>query len=92
MISDLLWTTGYSARWRLSRTGERSDLGGHKQRALLAVLLLDANHFVSTDRLTDALWEEKPPERPARRSQVYVSELRKQLEKSVSRRRLQAMC
>jgi WD40 repeat protein/DNA-binding SARP family transcriptional activator len=55
------------------------DLGAHKQRALLAVLLLDANHVVSTDRLTDALWGETPPRTAGKALQVYVSELRKQL-------------
>ena len=34
------------------------DLGGAKQRALLAVLLLHANEIVSTDRIIDALWED----------------------------------
>ncbi len=36
--------------------GRLLDLGGAKQRALLAMLLLDANTVVSTDRLTDGLW------------------------------------
>jgi DNA-binding SARP family transcriptional activator len=33
--------------------GERLPLGGGKQRALLAVLLLHANEVVSSDRLID---------------------------------------
>jgi DNA-binding SARP family transcriptional activator len=53
-------------------------LGGAKQRALLAVLLLHSNEVVSTDALIDALWE-KPPQRPAKAVQVYVSRLRKAL-------------
>jgi DNA-binding SARP family transcriptional activator len=53
-------------------------LGGRKQRALLAVLLLNANRVVSTERLVDALWEE-PPERPVKAVQVYVARLRKSL-------------
>src|SRR5262249_3841724 len=61
--------------------GRALDLGGHKQRALLAVLLLDANHVVSTDRLIDALWEEEPPRTAGKALQAYVSELRKQLGK-----------
>jgi DNA-binding SARP family transcriptional activator/WD40 repeat protein len=59
--------------------GRALDLGAHKQRALLAVLLLDGNHVVSTERLTDALWEEQPPKTAGKALQVYVSELRKQL-------------
>jgi DNA-binding SARP family transcriptional activator/tetratricopeptide (TPR) repeat protein len=61
--------------------GQALDLGGAKQRALLAVLLLDANNVVSTDRLIDALWEDEPPETAAKALQVYVSSLRKLLGK-----------
>src|SRR5262245_47711563 len=61
--------------------GQALDLGGHKQRALLASLLLHANKVVSTDRLVDALWEEEPPERAQKALQVYVSQLRKLLGK-----------
>jgi DNA-binding SARP family transcriptional activator len=32
------------------------DIGGHKQRVLLAVLLLSANEPVSRDVLVDRLW------------------------------------
>src|SRR5882724_10488429 len=38
--------------------GEPIALGGQKRRALLAVLLLEANQIVSRDRLIDALWGE----------------------------------
>ena len=61
--------------------GQAVDLGGAKQRALLAVLLLYANHVVSRDRLIDALWEDDPPETAAKALQVYVSQLRKLLGK-----------
>src|SRR3990172_1996316 len=64
-----------------ARAGERSlPLGGAKQRALLAILLLHANEVVSTDRLIDELWGESPPETAANTLQVYVSQLRKALE------------
>jgi predicted ATPase/DNA-binding SARP family transcriptional activator len=60
--------------------GERSiPLGGAKQRALLAVLLLHANEVVSTDRLIDDLWGEHPPETASTALQGYVSRLRKVL-------------
>ena len=61
--------------------GQAVDLGGAKQRALLAVLLLDANNVVSNDRLIDALWEDDPPETAQKALQVYVSGLRKLLGK-----------
>src|SRR5213079_2586582 len=60
-------------------------LGGAKQRALLAVLLLRANEVVSTDRLIDAIWGEEPPETAAKALQVHVSQLRKALGPDVIR-------
>src|SRR4051795_3589262 len=59
--------------------GSSAALGGAKQRALLAVLLLRANDVVSTERLIDELWGESPPATVAKSVQVYVSRLRKQL-------------
>jgi DNA-binding SARP family transcriptional activator len=59
--------------------GRALALGGGKQRALLAVLLLHANEVVSSDRLMDELWGEKPPPTAGKTVQVYVSRLRKEL-------------
>jgi DNA-binding SARP family transcriptional activator len=61
--------------------GQALDLGGQKQRALLAALLLHANEVVSSDRLIEALWPEHPTETAAKALQVYVSQLRKLLGK-----------
>jgi DNA-binding SARP family transcriptional activator len=61
--------------------GQVLDLGGQKQRVLLAMLLLHANEVVSSDRLIDALWPERPPDTAAKALQVYVSQLRKTLGK-----------
>src|SRR6266436_2615934 len=55
------------------------ELGGAKQRALLAVLLLNANRVVSSDSLIDALWEEQQPEKAQKALHVLVSQLRKTL-------------
>ena len=54
-------------------------LGGQKQRALLALLLLDAGRVVSTDRLVNALWGEDPPRTAITSLQNFVSQLRKLL-------------
>jgi DNA-binding SARP family transcriptional activator len=59
--------------------GDILHLGATKQRALLAVLLLHANEFVSHDRLIAALWGETAPAGAGHNLQVYVSELRKVL-------------
>ena len=52
-------------------------LGGAKQRALLALLLLHEGETVSTDRLVDELWGETPPATATKSVQVYVSHLRR---------------
>src|SRR6478752_7578395 len=54
-------------------------LGGEKQRAVLALLLLNANRVVSRDRLIDQLWGDEPPEAAVTNVQGYVSRLRKLL-------------
>src|SRR5215211_1073025 len=54
-------------------------LGGAKQRALVALLLLDPNRVVSRDRLIDELWGGSPPDTAVTALQVYVSHLRKSL-------------
>ena len=55
------------------------SLGGLKQRALLAILLLRRGEVVSSDRLIDQLWNERPPVTAAKTLQGYVSHLRKAL-------------
>src|SRR4051794_24337969 len=54
-------------------------LGRRQQRAVLAILLLELNRTVSTDRLIEALWPDRPPGRPQTAIQGYVSGLRKLL-------------
>jgi predicted ATPase/DNA-binding SARP family transcriptional activator len=61
--------------------GRLLDLGGHKQRALLAALLLEPNRVVSEGRLIEALWEDDPPQTARKALQVRVSQLRKALGK-----------
>ena len=53
--------------------------GGRNDRALLALLLLDAGEVVSTDRMIDALWGEQPPRTALTSLQNSVSRLRKLL-------------
>src|SRR5919199_1973413 len=54
-------------------------LGGAKQRALLAVLLLNAGRTVARDRLIDDIWGDEVPESAAKMVQIHVSQLRKVL-------------
>ena len=63
----------------VTEDGRILDLGGPKQRSLLAALLLRANEVVSQDALIDDLWGESPPTTAAKTLQAYVSRLRKAL-------------
>src|SRR5262249_61840300 len=56
--------------------GRVLPLGGPKQRALLALLLLNANAVVSRDRLVDELWGERAPASAQRSLDTYVYRLR----------------
>ncbi|MGX6607648.1 BTAD domain-containing putative transcriptional regulator [Micromonosporaceae bacterium Da 78-11] len=46
------------------------DLGGERQRKLLAILLVNANHTVPVERIVDQLWSDPPA---TARRQVYNS-------------------
>jgi predicted ATPase/DNA-binding SARP family transcriptional activator len=61
------------------KDGDRLALGGPKQRALLAILLLSTGRVVSRDRLIDELWADKPPAAARHALEVQVSRLRKTL-------------
>jgi DNA-binding SARP family transcriptional activator len=72
-------------RYRILGPLEVSDdevsvgLSGQRQRALLALFLLNANRVVATDSLIDALWGEEPPRTAAASLQNGVAQLRKVL-------------
>lgn len=56
------------------------DLGGPRQRAVLALLLLARGDVVPADRLVESLWGEQPVANAAAALQSYVSHLRRRLE------------
>jgi len=55
------------------------DLGGLRERTLLARLLLAAGQVVSADRLAEDLWAGRPPEHYMATLRVYISRLRRAL-------------
>jgi predicted ATPase/DNA-binding SARP family transcriptional activator len=59
--------------------GRTLDLGGLRERALLARLLLSANRVVSAAQLADDLWSDDPPPHGLATLRVYVSRLRRVL-------------
>jgi YVTN family beta-propeller protein len=64
----------------VSANSRAIEIGGPKQRALLAILLLQANQPVSRDVLVHQLWGDSPPAGAQHRLEVHISRLRKSLE------------
>jgi YVTN family beta-propeller protein len=65
---------------QVTRSDERLPLGGHQQRAVLAMLLVESGGVVSVGRLADALWGERTPGGFVTTVQTYVFHLREVLE------------
>jgi DNA-binding SARP family transcriptional activator len=65
--------------------GRSLVLGGVKQRAVLAMLVVHAGRVVSSDRLIEAVWQGRPPDRAGVTLRGYVSRLRAVLEPKRSR-------
>ncbi len=61
------------------REGIPVTVGGPKQRALLAMLLLQAGRPVSRDALIEGLWGERPPAGAVQTLDTYLSKLRRAL-------------
>ena len=67
--------------------GDRSlALGKGRQRSVLTLLLLHRNEAVSSDRLIDALWGDRPPATAAKILQNHIAQLRRALDDRESRR------
>ena len=60
--------------------GERLSLGGERQRALLAVLLVHANQLVTKERLVEELFAGQPSASAVDALRVAVSRLRQALD------------
>ncbi|MDG6108083.1 AAA family ATPase [Dactylosporangium aurantiacum] len=66
--------------------GGAADLGGHRQKAVLALLVSAGGAVVSVDRMIDDLWRGEAPPRAIASLQAYVSNLRRVLEPDRERR------
>ena len=64
---------------RVTDDGENVDLGSRKQRTLLALLVVNANRVVTTERIIDELWPDDP-QGHENALWVYISRLRAILE------------
>ncbi|ADP78332.1 AfsR/SARP family transcriptional regulator [Pseudofrankia inefficax] len=63
----------------LAADGAPVFIGQRKKRRLLALLLLHAGGWVSTEQIAVALWEDDPPRSALGNIKTYVSELRRAL-------------
>jgi DNA-binding SARP family transcriptional activator len=61
---------------RVSREDRPLELGGHRQKVLVCLLLLHANEVLSAERIIDVLWGECPPATARKALQVLISRLR----------------
>jgi DNA-binding SARP family transcriptional activator len=61
---------------RAVRAGQELPLGGPRQRAVLALLLVEAGHVVPAGWLIEELWRGGPPPGAATTLRSYVSRLR----------------
>ena len=57
----------------------RIELGPRKQRALLALLMLEPGRVVPLDRIIDRMWPTEPPAKAEVSIRGYLSNLRKAL-------------
>ncbi len=64
----------------VERGGTVVDCGGLKQRAVLALLVVNANRPLSPDRMVYELWGDEPPPTAVATLQAYISNIRKALE------------
>jgi DNA-binding SARP family transcriptional activator len=62
------------------------DLGPNQQRATLALLLVRANQFVTTDDLIELLWERNPPGSAINVIHKYIGAIRRLLEPDLEAR------
>jgi DNA-binding SARP family transcriptional activator len=62
------------------------DLGPGQQRAILALLLVRANQFVTTDDLVELLWEWNPPGSAVNVIHKYIGAIRRVLEPDLEAR------
>jgi SARP family transcriptional regulator, regulator of embCAB operon len=60
-----------------SANGADLPLGAAKQRAVLAILLINRNRIVPIDSLIDAVWQEQPPPEVRGSLHAHISRLRR---------------
>ena len=69
----------YSVLGALTASGREPLILRPRERSILALLIINRNHIVSTSRIVDELWSSHPPESANNLIQQYVSRIRGQL-------------
>lgn len=69
-----------------TRDGAAVDLGGRRQRAVLAALITLRDQVVPADHLVDCVWGDRPPTNGNGALQAYVSHLRRRLQPDATAR------
>src|SRR5258708_2850036 len=59
--------------------GRVLDIGGPRQRIVLAMLALNVNRVMPVERLIDAVWDDSPPSTARGQIQICISALRRVL-------------
>ena len=77
---------GLLGEFTASHDGTLIDLGGPRQRAVLAMLVIGRGRLVSAEQLIDDLWGDDRPADPFASLQSYVSHLRRRLEPDAAAR------
>ena len=62
---------------QMSANGTDLPLGAAKQRAVLALLLINRNRIVPADTLIDAVWQQRPPPEARGSLHAHISRLRR---------------
>lgn len=63
----------------VSANGRPVQLGGARERTVLAMLLLEADHVIPVERLIDAVWGDDPPATSRGQIQICISNLRRRI-------------
>jgi DNA-binding SARP family transcriptional activator/tetratricopeptide (TPR) repeat protein len=63
----------------VSANGRPVQLGGARERTVLAMLLLEAGHVIPVERLIDAVWGDDPPATSRGQIQICISNLRRRI-------------
>ncbi|WP_405581193.1 BTAD domain-containing putative transcriptional regulator [Streptomyces sp. NBC_01190] len=59
--------------------GRAVQLGGARERTVLAMLLLEVGHVIPVERLIDAVWDDDPPVTSRGQIQICISNLRRRV-------------